>query len=424
MNWPLVKLKQVTTKVGSGATPRGGDAVYLKSGVPLIRSMNIHFDGFRDKGLVFIDQFAAAELGNVTVQADDVLFNITGASIGRVTTAPSRMAGARVNQHVCILRTTDALLPQFLAYYLATPGQQALINSNQTGGTRQAVTRGMLLQWNVPLPACLEQRRIVELLEHADRLRRQRTEADELAGRIVPALFRKMFGDVVVNDKQWPVVRLEEVVDSRLGKMLDAKQQTGEHRRPYLRNLNVQWARFNLNSVLEMDFAPHERDEFILKKGDLLVCEGGEVGRAAIWNGQMPECYFQKALHRVRPRDHKCVAEYLLYLLWARARRGALVDLNSKATIPHLTGVQLAALRVPLPPFKLQQEFAGQVQATSLVVAKASVSRRKIEMIFATMLHRAFTGELTAKWREAHLKELLAEMEHQARLLRATPENN
>src|ERR1700683_1422731 len=112
--WTTVKLKSVTTKVGSGATPRGGDVVYKQSGIPLIRSMNIHFDGFLADGLVFLDDKEASLLSNVEVHGDDVLFNITGASIGRVTIAPAEMEGARVNQHVCIIRPTEKLSPRFL----------------------------------------------------------------------------------------------------------------------------------------------------------------------------------------------------------------------------------------------------------------------------------------------------------------------
>src|SRR6266496_1012032 len=111
---PSVKLMSVTSKVGSGSTPRGGDVVYKQSGVPLIRSMNVHFDGFRTDGLVYLDEKEASLLKNVEIQSNDVLFNITGASIGRVTIAPTEMAGARVNQHVCIIRPTKELKPQFL----------------------------------------------------------------------------------------------------------------------------------------------------------------------------------------------------------------------------------------------------------------------------------------------------------------------
>jgi type I restriction enzyme, S subunit len=112
-DWSLVRLGDFTTKIGSGSTPRGGEAVYVKKGVPFIRSMNVHFDGLRPEGLAFITKVEAEKLKNVTVQEGDVLLNITGASIGRVTTVPGELAGARVNQHVCIIRPTAALIRSF-----------------------------------------------------------------------------------------------------------------------------------------------------------------------------------------------------------------------------------------------------------------------------------------------------------------------
>jgi type I restriction enzyme S subunit len=103
-NWPVKSLKSVASKIGSGATPDGGRESYVQQGVPLIRSMNVHFAGFIPKGLAYLTDAQAAELSNVVVQAGDVLLNITGASIGRCTIAPPEMAGARVNQHVMISR--------------------------------------------------------------------------------------------------------------------------------------------------------------------------------------------------------------------------------------------------------------------------------------------------------------------------------
>ncbi len=138
---PVVLLGDVTTKVVSGATPRGGEAAYKSSGIPLVRSMNVHFDGFRRDGLAFLDEEQARALKNVEVRAGDVLLNITGASIGRVTVAPPAMDGARVNQHVCIIRPDQRLDSSFLRWYLASPLQQRLINGIESGATRQALTR-------------------------------------------------------------------------------------------------------------------------------------------------------------------------------------------------------------------------------------------------------------------------------------------
>src|SRR5690242_7647245 len=132
-HWPIVKLHSVTSKVGSGATPRGGEVVYKESGIPLIRSMNVHFDSFRPEGLVYLDEKEAALLDNVVVHSSDVLFNITGAFIGRVTTAPNEMEGARVNQHLCIIPPTHEVIPRFISFFLRSATQQAMVGSNQIG---------------------------------------------------------------------------------------------------------------------------------------------------------------------------------------------------------------------------------------------------------------------------------------------------
>lgn len=163
--WNYRKISEVTTKVGSGSTPRGGESVYQDSGVPLIRSMNVHSSGFKSDGLAFIDADEARKLDHVIVQPSDVLLNITGASIGRVTTAPNALAGARVNQHVCIIRPKEELSSSFLSYFLASPNEQARVMNVQVGATRQALTKAMILDWDVPVPPFHEQQEIVAEIE-------------------------------------------------------------------------------------------------------------------------------------------------------------------------------------------------------------------------------------------------------------------
>jgi type I restriction enzyme S subunit len=144
--------------------------------------MNVHFHGFDRTGLVFLSDEQANELSNVVVQPNDVLLNITGASIGRVTTAPSEMAGARVNQHVAIIRPTSELSPAFLATFLASASVQQMIDDIQVGATREALTKGMIEQFQIPLPSLSEQKRIVakvdELMALCDRLEAQQQERE------------------------------------------------------------------------------------------------------------------------------------------------------------------------------------------------------------------------------------------------------
>ena len=181
--WETRSLKSLATKIGSGATPAGGRESYFSEGIPLIRSMNVHFRGFDRTGLAFLSDQQADELSNVIVQANDVLLNITGASIGRVTIAPVEMAGARVNQHVTIIRPISELFSRFLLIFLASPSVQRMIDEIQVGATRQALTKAMIEQFAIPLPPLAEQKRIVakvdELMALCDRLEAQQQEREE-----------------------------------------------------------------------------------------------------------------------------------------------------------------------------------------------------------------------------------------------------
>jgi type I restriction enzyme S subunit len=150
--------------------------------------------------------------------------------------------------------------------------------------------------------------------------------------------------------EHWPVCALSYRYDVALGKMLDEKRITGEHLAPYLRNVDVQWGRININDLPEMDFHSGEVARYGLAIGDLLVCEGGEVGRAAIWDGALSECYYQKALHRVRPHDkHSDVPNFLFYILAAAASRSIFEQSQGKSTISHLTAEAFRRYRFPFP---------------------------------------------------------------------------
>ena len=108
-----------------------------------------------------------------------------------------------------------------------------------------------------------------------------------------------------------------------------------------VRNADVQWDRVNVDGLPEMDFAPWERDRYLLQPGDLLVCEGGEVGRTAIWSGEIDECFYQKAIHRVRPQSESEEPRFFYYLMSALAKRGVFSAGGNANTIDHLTAVQL-----------------------------------------------------------------------------------
>jgi type I restriction enzyme S subunit len=143
------------------------------------------------------------------------------------------------------------------------------------------------------------------------------------------------------------MVPLENVAEVQLGKMLSPISKTGKTSFPYLRNQNIQWDRIDLNDLAMMDFSPSEQVKFELKAGDLLVCEGGEPGRCAIWNDEISHCYFQKAIHRVRPKTSLSDSAFLSLWIRFQCLFGELANSNSRTTIAHLPLTRLKKLPVP-----------------------------------------------------------------------------
>ncbi len=157
--------------------------------------------------------------------------------------------------------------------------------------------------------------------------------------------------------KDWRKVRLAEVADMRLGKMLDAQKNKGSLFR-YLANPNVRWFELDLNNLKEMRFEKEEEEKFSIRNGDVLVCEGGEAGRAAIWKGPDAGVKFQKAIHRVRPKE-ALLNRFLVHRLFYDYHKGNLNDYYTGATIKHLTGQDLARYEFVLPPLDEQKRIAA-----------------------------------------------------------------
>ncbi len=163
---PMKKLGSLSTKIGSGATPKGGEASYKASGIALIRSQNIYDDHFKEKGLAYIDDAQARLLDGVTVEADDVLLNITGASVARCFLAPPQYLPARVNQHVAIIRPNAELLPKYLHQVLISPDYKAQLLELAAGSlSREAITKGQIEEFKIPVPSLSIQKGLVAKVE-------------------------------------------------------------------------------------------------------------------------------------------------------------------------------------------------------------------------------------------------------------------
>lgn len=231
MEWDEDCLENLTVKIGSGATPHGGETNYKTSGISLIRSQNVYDFEFRSEGLAFIDEEQASALANVEVHPKDILLNITGDSVGRCCMVPDSILPARVNQHVSIIRTrTERLDPKFLLYYINEPRNKAALLQVVHGATRRALTKGIIQSYKVRFPSLPIQRRIAEILGALDDKIECNCRINQTLEQMAMALYKHWFvdfgpfrsGEFADSElgripKGWEVVTLGEMCDLLMG---------------------------------------------------------------------------------------------------------------------------------------------------------------------------------------------------------------
>lgn len=314
-----------------------------------------------------------------------------GGSWGYKQTCAYIVAGKSwVNNHAHVIKCPEDVEIRYLKHYL----NYTDLTSYITGTTRGKLTKTALNSIPIPLPPLPIQRKIADALDKAQALIDKRKKQIELLDEYIKSVFLDMFGNPVTNPMGWDKFAFSEFSDSRLGKMYDVKKVTGKYLENYLGNSNVRWFGFELDDLNQMDFDDNEKQKYSLKNGDLLICEGGEIGRCAIWRDELVNCYFQKAIHRVRVNLELIIPDYLQYVMLFYSINGGFKDYSSMATIAHLTGAKLKKMTVPIPPKELQNRFADIVQKTEQQKQKMQESLAKLEENYQSISQRAFTGEL------------------------------
>ena len=226
-----------------------------------------------------------------------------------------------------------------------------------------------------------EQQKLIELL----REKRQALISHAVTKGIDPKAKMKDSGVEWMGEipEEWEAPAIGYRYGVQLGKMLDGARIVGDNLSPYLRNTDVQWGRVNFEDLPTMDFTNEDRERFSLRNGDLLVCEGGDIGRSAVWNAPVTNCFYQKALHRIRPLDSTADSNRFLYYFFEFASRNGIFTIGvEKATIIHLTAERVRAHRFPRPPFEDQLLIARFLeQQTTKIDALISEAESTITLM-------------------------------------------
>ena len=283
----------------------------------------------------------------------------------------------------------ETLHPKFLFYFCQSFNFKALDKST----TIPSLAKRDLLNIEMPVPSFPEQEHIIsrieELFSQLDASVAELKTAKERLKVYRQAVLKEAFEKVKVH------IPFGKIIDARLGKMLDKEKNTGNYRK-YLRNINVRWFSFDLSDLLEMRIEDDEIEKYSVSHNDLIICEGGEPGRCAVWD-KHDSIFYQKALHRVRFSDNSN-PKFYMYYLWFSAQTGQLCRYFTGTGIKHLTGQSLSKVVVPKTDRPTQDSIVAEIESRLSVCDSientVDTALQQAEALRQSILKKAFEGGL------------------------------
>ena len=408
MDWLTVPISDFC-QIGNGGTPS-----MSRRDIPFIKSGELKGD-LITKIEEYITQEALSENRAKVVPAGSILISMLGPAAGKMSILD---VDAAINQAICyLIPNPKVALTKYVFYALRLKVPQILAKS--VGVALTKINQKTLKETLIPLPPLSEQGRIVEIVERAEVLGKKRSEVDAKVDSILSALFIKMFGDPATNPMKWDAVPLGKLLKTslktglRVGKenYVDGNLKNGIEivRAADLRGEMAQRGKFKKVALTE-----GEIKEYLVNENNLLMSRMAQTDKAAtpfrVPSSQEP-LVFNSNVIRIDLNLEKIQPLYLYYYL-----------VNPRTPMPYfheymLQPESLENIVVLLPPLKKQNNFIDLVTKIEIICHQQISSKNKLEALFKSLLHRAFAGKLTAQWRESHEKELLAEMEEQAKLL-------
>jgi len=411
--WPVDRVKDHASKIGSGVTPTGGAAAYLDTGVPLLRSQNVHFDGLRLDDVAYIGEDTHDEMGGSKLRPRDVLLNITGASIGRCAYVPEDFGEGNVNQHVCIIRPAAKLNHKFLTYCLSAPWGQDQVFAGFTGASRQGLGQRDLGEIQVPLPPLPEQQRIATYLDAScaaidaavSAKRRQLDTLEALRMSIIqravtqginPKVKLKSSGLDWVSEvpEHWKVQQIKRKCSLVRGQFThrprnDPALYDGPY--PFVQTGDItaadKYIRTYSQTLNELGLSASKQ----FPRGTLVMSIAANIGDVAILDF---EACFPDSMIGMIP-GHQAHLDFLYYLM--RAMRPIMLRSAVQSTQLNLNYVRIGTNFAPFPPLEEQRVIAKYLDAKE---AESSRIREtitaQIDTLIAyrkSLIHECVTGQ-------------------------------
>jgi type I restriction enzyme S subunit len=424
MKWQTVSLGEIATIVG-GSTPSRSNEEFWNGDILWVTPSDLPMPGEEIAHVTeTANQITKAGFGSCSAQLlpiGTVLFS-SRATIGKLGIAKIPLV---TNPGFANFIPKPCIDGKFLAYTLQYHTSSIAMLAGST--TFQEVNKGALKRYRISLPSLSEQRRIVELLDQADALRKKHAEADAKANRVHTALFHKMFGDPAANPKGWAKAPLAKLLQQNNGALQSGPFGTHLHNSDFVEEGtvlavgidNVHDSGFQIGRHRRITYEKFQQlKKYKLDPGDILITIMGTIGRTCVFPEWAGEAICTKHVYRIQIDRGRLEPEYLC----ASIRFSSVVHAQLGASVTGqivngITSKDLKELVIDVPPLSLQQLFSQTKALLDCNAPKRAESKQQLIHLFSVLLRRAFSGALTAKWRETHMQELLTEMEEQAKAL-------
>ena len=381
-------------------------------GENILRSGGITLDGVKRVPREFYERMTKGHLADA-----DVLINKDGAQTGKVGLYRNQNGSPLcINEHLFLIRgNAEKIAQEFLYYTLLSSLGQNQINAQISGSAQPGLKSDFLHGIFVEIPdAISEQTKISEILLTVDQAIEQTEAFIAKQQRIKTGLIQDLLTRGIDEDGnlrseetdefkdsplgripvEWEVKPIGRIFFIQLGKMLSKKSKTGEDPFPYIGNKNVQWERIDSSAVEWMDFSPREREKFALAPGDILVCEGGEVGRSCVWQGEISNCFYQKAVHRLRPKERYEIKLFPKFMRWAISE-GVLSHFTNQTSIAHLTKEKLQALPITIQREEEQSRICRVFDCVDAPLLASENQLRKLILLKSALMQDLLTGKVS-----------------------------
>ena len=406
MNWPLVPLGELGADIPNACVggPFGSELTtrdYVDTGVPVIRGTNLAEQGFVDDGFVYVSEEKAESLRQNQARPGDIAFTQRG-TIGQVALIPKRSRHPRYVISQSQMKLTPDLQrvdPRYLVHFFKSPHALAYLQNNTLATGVPHINLTILRRLPVPLPPLPEQRRIADILDKADAIRRKRKQAIALTDQLLRSTFLEMFGDPVTNPKRWAEIPFGSLVaETQLGLVRAASEQGPNLQYPYIRmNAIEDNGKLNLSDLSKVDASSEDAMKHQLKEGDFLFNTRNTkelVGKSAVFHGN-GLYLFNNNILRVRFRDEYDPDYICSYF---QTRRGkADLEKRKSGTTSVFAVYQRSLNEIPIlmPPADMQRKYASVCSRVRTITDKLQTSLYCTTNLFDSLVSHTFRGELS-----------------------------